>query len=164
MKCALSYALCLFQWKSDHDIKFNWSPMIFISGVISIVFQKNTLCKNKIRVIYFCRNCVNFCHNGLFIDFFGGDDCPSPCCHPISCTYVQVNKGLQWVHVKEAIPPYLGIFTYILALSSIFWHSAITNHINELVSYIQIYSEPCVTVYFMKWIPWFFLIPPGNRT
>ena len=34
--------------------------MIFIFGVISIVFKKNTLCTNKICVIYFCPNCVNF--------------------------------------------------------------------------------------------------------
>ena len=32
--------------------------MTFISGVISIIIQKNTLC--KIRVIYFVLNCVNF--------------------------------------------------------------------------------------------------------
>ena len=34
--------------------------MIFISGIISIIIQENTLGKNKLRVIYFCRNCVSF--------------------------------------------------------------------------------------------------------
>ena len=33
--------------------------MIFISRVISIIIQKNTLCTSKIRVIYFCPNCVS---------------------------------------------------------------------------------------------------------
>ena len=32
--------------------------MIFISGVMSIIIQKNTLCANKILVICFCPNCV----------------------------------------------------------------------------------------------------------
>ena len=40
--------------------------MIFISGIISIIIQENTLGKNKLRVIYFCRNCVSF-----FAHFFG---------------------------------------------------------------------------------------------
>ena len=30
--------------------------MIFISGVISIIIQKNALCTSKIHVIYFCPN------------------------------------------------------------------------------------------------------------
>ena len=33
--------------------------MILISVVISIIFQKNRSCTNKIRVIYFCLTCVN---------------------------------------------------------------------------------------------------------
>ena len=33
--------------------------MIFISGIVSITIQKNTLCTNKTCVIYFCPNCVN---------------------------------------------------------------------------------------------------------
>ena len=51
---------------------------------------------------------------------------------------------------------YSGIIKPILTFG-------ITNHIHELVSYIQMYSEPCVTVYLMKWIPWFFLIPPWKQ-
>ena len=34
--------------------------MIFISEVMSIIIQKNTLCANKILVICFCPNCVIF--------------------------------------------------------------------------------------------------------
>ena len=58
--------------------------MILISGVISIIFQKNTLCTNKIRMIYFCTNFVNFLAENvfLFLIFFfwgggGGGDCPT---------------------------------------------------------------------------------------
>ena len=36
--------------------------MIFISGIISLIIQKNMLCKNKIRVIYFCQF--------IFLNFF----------------------------------------------------------------------------------------------
>ena len=34
--------------------------MMLITVLISITFKKNTLCTNKIRVIYFCPSCVNF--------------------------------------------------------------------------------------------------------
>ena len=42
--------------------------MVFISGV------KNTLCRNKIRAIYFWPNCVNFCLK-WFIYFYRGREC-----------------------------------------------------------------------------------------
>ena len=58
--------------------------MILISGVISIIFQKNTLCTNKIRMIYFCTNFVNFLAENVFLFliffFWGGEvggDCPT---------------------------------------------------------------------------------------
>ena len=60
--------------------------MIFISGVISIIVQKNTLCTSKIRVIYFCRKCANFLpENIYFFLFFGVHLLPTPYpppCHP----------------------------------------------------------------------------------
>ena len=60
--------------------------MIFISGIISIIFQKNKLCTNKIRVIYFCPNCVNFLpekvHFLIFFFFFGGGRRLTPCPPP----------------------------------------------------------------------------------
>ena len=65
--------------------------MIIISGVVSIVFQKNTLCTNKICVIYFCPNCVKFLLENviffiyLFIFFFGGGRLPP--LPPSSCAY-----------------------------------------------------------------------------
>ena len=34
--------------------------MIFISGIISIIIQKNTLGKRKIRAIFLCPSYVNF--------------------------------------------------------------------------------------------------------
>ena len=34
--------------------------MIFISGIISIIIKKNTLCKYKIRAIFLCSNYVAF--------------------------------------------------------------------------------------------------------
>ena len=47
--------------------------MVFISGVIRIIIQKNTLCANKTRVIYFCPNCVNFLPwKRSFFFFWGG--------------------------------------------------------------------------------------------
>ena len=44
--------------------------MIFISGVMSIIVQKNTLCANTVRVIYFCPNCVNFLPENLYFFYF----------------------------------------------------------------------------------------------
>ena len=44
--------------------------MIVISGVISIIIQKNTSCTNKIRVIYFCPNCVNFLPENVYLFIF----------------------------------------------------------------------------------------------
>ena len=49
--------------------------MIFISGIISAIIQKNTLSKNKIRATYFGPNCVNFLPvNVHFFIFDGGAD------------------------------------------------------------------------------------------
>ena len=56
MECSLSYSAC--NWygqlsfsmeKGDHDVKLNWRSQWFCY----------MLCKNKIRAIYFCLNCVN---------------------------------------------------------------------------------------------------------
>ena len=46
--------------------------MIFISGVINIIIQKNTLCTSKVLLIYFCPNCVNFLPENVqfFLSFF----------------------------------------------------------------------------------------------
>ena len=49
--------------------------MTFISGIIIIIIQKNMLCTNKICVIYFCSNCVNFLPEKVL--FFYSS--PSPC-------------------------------------------------------------------------------------
>ena len=38
--------------------------MIFIYGIVSIIIQKNMLCKNKIRAIYFC---LNYNHHWIII-------------------------------------------------------------------------------------------------
>ena len=59
--------------------------MTFICGIISIIVQKKTLCKNKIRAIYFCPNCVNFVLENapIFSSFFQERrDCPyTNVCH-----------------------------------------------------------------------------------
>ena len=74
MKCALSYSFCLFQWKKcDHDVKLNNSQWY---RIISIIFQKNKLCANKIRVIYFCSNCVNFLTENFHFFIIGGTTAP----------------------------------------------------------------------------------------
>ena len=57
--------------------------MMIISGVMSIIIQKNMLCANKICVIYFSPNCINFLPENIFY-FWGGD---WPPCPPSSCTY-----------------------------------------------------------------------------
>ena len=46
--------------------------MMFIPGVI---IQKKTLWASKIRVIYFCPNCVNFFPESFLFLFLGGG-CP----------------------------------------------------------------------------------------
>ena len=51
--------------------------MIFISEVIGIIIKKNTLCKSKIRVIYFCPNCVNFSTEKVHFFFLSGGRLPS---------------------------------------------------------------------------------------
>ena len=45
--------------------------MILISRVVSIIFQKSKLCRYKIRVIYFCPNCVNFLPGNVHFLFWG---------------------------------------------------------------------------------------------
>ena len=58
--------------------------MIFISGVMSLIIQKNRLCSNKIRVIYFCKNCVSlFPKNIHFLNFYL-KELLSPSTYPIS--------------------------------------------------------------------------------
>ena len=54
--------------------------MISFSGVISIIIQKNMLCTNKIRVIYFCPNCVNVLAKSVHVLFLGRQlpPCPTP--------------------------------------------------------------------------------------
>ena len=106
--------------------------MIFVSGVISIVFQKNTLCTNyKFVWFIFARIVSIFALNGSFIDwlidFFegvgGGGDC-SPTL-PLS-QLVHLCSSRQGITMgtckTKSILPDLGIFTDILALSSIFLH------------------------------------------
>ena len=44
--------------------------MIFTSGIVSVIIQKNKLCKNKIRAIYFCPNCVKFLPENVNVFFF----------------------------------------------------------------------------------------------
>ena len=52
--------------------------MIFIFRIISIIFQKNKLCTKKIRVIYFCPNCVNFLPENFHFFIISGTTAPPP--------------------------------------------------------------------------------------
>ena len=67
--------------------------MIFISGIISIIIQKDTFSKNKIRRIYFCPNCVNFLRENIHFCFFcfcfflGGGGQLDPLPPPNPCAY-----------------------------------------------------------------------------
>ena len=56
--CFILFLFVFFN-KSDHDVKSNWGLSIFLSRIISIIMQKNTLCTSKINVIYFFPNSVN---------------------------------------------------------------------------------------------------------
>ena len=58
--CFILFPVSFSMKKCDHNVKLNWLSMIFIFGVISIIIQKNTLCINKIRLIYFWQNYVIF--------------------------------------------------------------------------------------------------------
>ena len=78
MECALSYSCywygqLSFQWKKQ---PWCWSKLevslIFISGIISIIIQKNTICTNKIRVIHFCPNFVFFLPENVHSFYFLG--------------------------------------------------------------------------------------------
>ena len=72
MECALSYSYCNWHGQlsflTKKERSWSWikleTSMIFISGIISLIIQKNMLCKNKIRVIYFCQKTF------IFIIFF----------------------------------------------------------------------------------------------
>ena len=87
VKCDLSNCFCVLQWKkSDHDDKLHWFSMIFISVAMSIIIQKNKLCPSKIRVIYFCPNCVNCLPEKCSFLKFLEDNCPLPPCSLSSCT------------------------------------------------------------------------------
>ena len=126
--------------------------MVFISGIISIIIQKNMLCTNKIRVIYFCPNCVNFLPKNLyfvylFIYFFyyyyfwweeGRWRFPlPPPTPPTSCT---------WPCVKCWIL-YLLIFLYFKQFELFFTPSQITV---TCMFYNVIYFE--VTILQVRWI------------
>ena len=54
---------------------------------------------------------------------------------------VPLDKGLQWINVKQKP------FRQVLA------HSGIIKHIQELFRPIQAYSEPCVTLEYLE--PWY---------
>ena len=95
--------------------------MIFISRVISIIIQKNTLCTSKIRVIYFCPNCVSvpsenviflFIFIYLFIYLLGGGEGDCPLLPPSSYAYGEgkLLKGKKSLRIFRrlcfhAIPP-----------------------------------------------------------
>ena len=110
--------------------------MIFISGVISIVFQKNMLCTNKICVIYFCLNCVKFCLKCFIylVSWRGGEGVASapppfpaatPACPPM---FKQTRDYIQWKHGKEK--PFQQILVYL----HIFWHYQAYSGTSQLYS------------------------------
>ena len=114
MECAIGIAIgmanCLFQWKkSDYDVKLNReTSMIFISGIITIIIQKNTLCSNKVCVIYFWPNCVNFWLKKFIIYFLRGAMVPSA---PPLCPQLVRLYGWEWFQ-----------FQVICKSNSIFWN------------------------------------------
>ena len=116
--------------------------MIFIFGLISIIIQKNTLCTNKIRMIYFCPKKLFFLFIHLF-SFFGGGggrydwrcfmkkavlkSCPIFTWILQTCDFI--NKRLQHRFLPLNITKFLRkpIFKNICKrLLLIFWNSYIT--------------------------------------
>ena len=59
--------------------------MILISGVMSIIMQKNVFCTNKICLIYFFPNCISFCLKTFIFFIFGRATAPLP--PPRLCAY-----------------------------------------------------------------------------
>ena len=56
-------------------------------------------CSNRIRVIYFCPNCVNFLPENAHCKIFRGVDCPLP---PCSCAYAQ-RRGEAFASDRESL-------------------------------------------------------------
>ena len=78
-----------FNEKSDHDVKLKLQSVMFISGVMSIIIQKNTLCASNIRVIYFVRTASIFCpktfiFSGFYFFWGGGATISLPARSPMS--------------------------------------------------------------------------------
>ena len=114
---ALSYSSCNWygQLPFSMEEKPPWcynkleTPMMLISGIISLIIQKNTLGKNKIRAIFLCPNYVNFFAGKrslfylfiyLFIYFLGrgrgGWLLPCP---PSPCEYVYYNNYMYMITI-----------------------------------------------------------------
>ena len=102
----LLISFVFFNGKKQSWCLSNWSSIIFISRVISIIIRKmNTLCTSKTRVIYFCSNWVNFLPENVhfFSLFFGsgeGQQLPSAptAPSPTSCDYGYI----EWQRVTTS--------------------------------------------------------------
>ena len=70
--------------------------MISIFGIISIIMKKNTLCTNKICVIYFFPNCVNFLPEKVYF-------IAPPVCAPMVVAIIIANKEKELQHMVDTL-------------------------------------------------------------
>ena len=109
MEFALSYSYYQYSHlpfstkKSDYGVKLGTS-IKFISGMISTIIQKNMLCTNKFRVIYFCPNSVICLPGNLHFFYFLMEEwlpLGPPSCEPLVkmpvITYVKLFLSLTFL-------------------------------------------------------------------
>ena len=85
--------------------------MTFISGIISIIIRKNTLCTNKIRMIYFCPSCVNFLpENVFFKNFFGGRQLPPSASQARAPMAVDGSPRERIIYISSILEPTKNMF------------------------------------------------------
>ena len=125
------YPNYLLQWKkATEDVND------IHSGITSTIIQKNTLCTNKSRVIYFCLNHVNFFpekRKSLFVWFFGGwGDCLSP---PPPPPRVPISNN----HIHPSVTPMkLHSFKYLM-MSCAWWRFEVIEKEKQALSIFKVW-------------------------
>ena len=116
--------------------------MIFISGVRSIIFQKNKLCTNKICLIYFCPNCVNFLpENVHFFGVFLGTPPSDSHCRFCFANYKSI-KG--WLQCPTGIVWFYNLLPYVIINQMIDNYFQIRNNVSTLSKLLLHTRGQCV--------------------
>ena len=86
--------------------------MALISGIMNLIIQKNTLCKNKIRAIYFAQILTIFFRENVHVfGFFGGDR--PPCCEPIFLNDLKWVFDFNWCSLKVSTNLRIPTLTFL---------------------------------------------------